>query len=640
MTERFGYNGKILRIDLDTRTSSVEEPGELFWRLYGGGGLLAVHHLLKETPPGIDAFDPRNLLVLTSSVVAGQPYAGLARFTAAAKSPLTGGIGEALSEGPFGAALKRSGYDAIIVRGAATEALRIAIVDGTVSFHDASDLWGLSVQATEDRLAELVPPDSVSATIGPAGENRVRFASIVSARSYQAARMGLGAVMGSKRLKAISISGGKLPAVADPAKCAAMTESYRQRMVDNPLTRWQLDPPGFAAWVELHGIDAALCTYNYRDSAFEHASAYSPEEFMRHYQHDGVCPGCPNACIKFFSAGEAAVYDPRAGGIHQEITGAMGPNLGLSKLEDVLKANILCNDLGLDPDSLGFTLSMAMECVDVGLISEADADGLRFGDGKAVLDMIPRIAARQGFGAVLAEGSLRAARRIGAGAEGFAMQVKGLEMVPFEPRSQTNLALGYAVAPFGPRYVVCEHDWDYDPEVGWEHTLEHSRTLGILEWIGMGHLGPDKVRIFKALSTVWSAADALDMSIFAVAPTRVFSLHEMAELLAAVTGWNTSSYEIMRYGERRIHLMRTYNLREGIGAGDDTLPDRFFDEPVPVGPWKGATLDRATFKECIRTYYRMMGWDDDGIPLKETLLDHNVAWAHGQLAPASGAMAT
>ena len=631
MTALFGYNGKILHVDLGSRTSTVEEPDERFWRTYAGGGLLAAHYLLKETPAGIDAFDPRNLLILTSSVVAGQPYAALARFTAAAKSPLTGGIGEALSEGPFGAALKRSGYDAIIVRGAATGPLRIAIDDGVVSFHDASDLWGLSVQKTEDRLEGLLPADSVSATIGPAGENRVRFASIVSGRAYQAARLGLGAVMGSKRLKAISITGGTLPPVADPAKCAAMTESYRQRMVDNPLTRWQLNPPGFADWVELHGIDAALCTYNYRDTAFDHVSAYSTAEFMRHYRHDGVCPGCPNACIKFFGAGDDATYDPRAGGIHQEITGAMGPNLGLTKLEDVLKANILCNDLGLDPDSLGFTLSMAMECVDVGLLSEGDAEGLRFGAGEAVLDLIPRIATRSGFGAVLAEGSLRAARQIGGEAERFAMQVKGLEMVPFEPRSQTNLALGYAVAPFGPRYIVCEHDWDYDPEVGWEHTLEHSRTLGILEWIGMGHLGPDKVRHFKVLSTVWSAADVLDMSTFAVAPTRVFSLHEMAELLAAVTGWNTSSYEIMRYGERRMHLMRAYNLREGLGAADDTLPARFFDEPVPVGPWQGATLDRATFGECIRTYYRMMGWNDQGVPLKETLLDQNVAWVADQL---------
>ena len=273
MAGPFGFNGRILRIDLSALSSSVEVPNDAFWRIYGGGGLLATHYLLNETPPGIDAFDPENLLVLASSVVAGQPYAGLARFTAAAKSPLTGGIGEARAEGPFGAALKRSGYDAIVIRGAAKRPVRIAIADGTVSFHDASDLWGLRVQETEDRLAGLVPSDGVSATIGPAGENRVRFASIVSARSYQAARMGLGAVMGSKNLKAVTISGGALPPVADPQKCAAMTESYRKRMADNPLTRWQLEPPGFAAWVELHGIDAALCTYNYRDSAFEHASA-------------------------------------------------------------------------------------------------------------------------------------------------------------------------------------------------------------------------------------------------------------------------------------------------------------------------------------------------------------------------------
>jgi aldehyde:ferredoxin oxidoreductase len=171
---------------------------------------------------------------------------------------------------------------------------------------------------------------------------------------------------------------------------------------------------------------------------------------------------------------------------------------------------------------------------------------LRFNDAESLLQIIPLIATRKGFGAVLADGAKRAAEQIGNGAEQYAMHVKGLEMVPFEPRSQTNLGLGYAVAAVGPRYEICEHDWDFDTRVGWPHTLDSSRTIGITERIGMGYLGPEKVRNFKALNNLWSAADALDFSLFAIAPTRVFTLHEMAELLAAVTGWNTSSYEIMR----------------------------------------------------------------------------------------------
>jgi aldehyde:ferredoxin oxidoreductase len=242
--------------------------------------------------------------------------------------------------------------------------------------------------------------------------------------------------------------------------------------------------------------------------------------------------------------------------------------------------------------------------------------------------MMKAIARREGSGDILAEGARRAAEQIGGQAERYALHVKGLEMVCFEPRTQTNLALGYATAPIGPRYDICEHDWDYDTEVGWEHTLHHSRTVSILERIPMDYLGAKKVRNFKALNTLWSAADALDLCIFAIAPTRVFSLADMAAMLGVVTGWNTSGYEIMRFGERRLHLMRAYNLREGLTAADDTLPARFFDEAIrmPGARWDGQRLDRAAFTAAVQTYYRLMGWDDAGRPRYETLLDHHLEW--------------
>lgn len=606
MISRYGYHGRVLHIDLTSRRSWTEEPDEVFWRVYAGGGLLAAYYLLRHTPSGIDAFESANLLILTSGVLAGHPYAGLARFTAAAKSPLTGGIGETRAEGPFGMALKGCGADALIFHGAADTPCHVLIENADVTFHDGSAEWGLGVQATADHLESRFGDAIHTAAIGPTGENRVRYASIISDRSYAAARMGMGAVMGSKRLKSVILRGDHRPPVADPDTCAALTAQYEAKMRGNPLTRWQLDPPGFSAWVHLHGTDAALCTRNYRDGIFEGEAAYEESRFLTEYLHDGDCPGCPNRCIKFFA-------DPRAGGIHQEVTGALGPNFGIASPEFIFRANILCNDLGLDPTSLGFTLSMAME-----------SGALAFGDSDAVRDIIPDIAHRRGLGDVLAEGARRAAVQLG----GPALHVKGLEMVPFEPRTQTNLALGYATAPIGPRYDICEHDWDFDTEVGWDHTLDNSRAAGILERIPMDFLGPTKVRNFKALATLWSGADALDFCIFAVAPTRVLSMHDMPRMLAAVTGWNTSAYEIMRYGERRLHLMRVYNLREGLTAADDTLPDRFFDEPLkmPGSRWDGKCLDRAAFHAAIKTYYRMMGWDDAGRPLPETLIDHRLEW--------------
>jgi aldehyde:ferredoxin oxidoreductase len=274
---------------------------------------------------------------------------------------------------------------------------------------------------------------------------------------------------------------------------------------------------------------------------------------------------------------------------------------------------------------------MAMECVERGILNEGRIGmPLRFGNGEAALAMSEAVARRDGFGDVLAEGVRRAAEAIGPDAVAYALHVKGLEMVPFEPRTQTNLALGYATAPIGPRYDICEHDWDYDVKTGWPHTLDSSRTLGIIDRIPMEYVGIDKVRNFKALNNLWSGADALDLCIFAIAPTRVFTLEEMAEMVAAVTGWNTSSYEIMRFGERRNHLMRAYNIREGMTSADDVLPARFFDEPIAQGAWAGTRINRDSFAEAILAYYRMMGWDDAGRPRYETLVDHHLEWVQDQ----------
>ena len=206
------------------------------------------------------------------------------------------------------------------------------------------------------------------------------------------------------------------------------------------------------------------------------------------------------------------------------------------------------------------------------------------------------------------------------------MHVKGLELVPFEPRSQTNLGLGYATAPIGPRYDICEHDWDFDTAVGWEHSLEFARTLGILERIPMEFVGAKKVRNFKVLNNLWSGADALGYCIFAIAPTRALSLQIMTDMLAAITGWETSSYEILRWGERRNHLMRVYNNREGLTPADDWLPDRFFEEPIDSGAKEGVMLDRDDFRAAIRVYYEMMGWDENGAPRAGTLYDHHLEW--------------
>jgi len=341
--ERFGYHGKILHINLTDQTSQIEQPDENFWRIYGGGGLLATYYLYHLTPPGIDAFNPQNLLIFTTSVMAGLPYAGLARFTTAAKSPLTGGIGETRTEGPFGMAIKSAGVDAIIIQGAAKSPMLIKIEAAKVEFIPGDAYWGLQTTTTYHQLQQRWGEETHCAVIGPAGENKVRYASIVTDGCFQASRMGMGAVMGSKNLKAIILQGNDLPTVFDRDGCEQLTADYKEQMEDNPLTKWQFDPPGFSCWVHTHGIDTALCTNNYSESVFPMADRYAPDHFMQYYDGEAPCPGCPNNCIKRFCPPNAAPEAYLAAGIHQEISGTIGPNCGISDISKIFAANLLCN---------------------------------------------------------------------------------------------------------------------------------------------------------------------------------------------------------------------------------------------------------------------------------------------------------
>lgn len=625
--KQHGYNGKILFVDLGQRTTKVLEPEAKWWRVYGGGGLLGTYFMLSETPAGIDAFDEKNLLIFASSVIAGIEAPGLARFSVVTKSPLSGGIAETRCEGRWGHFLKGSGYDAIIVSGSAETPIYLHLEQGSVTFADAGSLWGKDTfSATKAIEEEHGKEFCCSAVIGQAGENRVRFASIVTDYSVQAARTGVGAVMGSKKLKAIVLSGKKMPPVFDRDELDSISARFEADMLKNELSMWQKEQPGFSAAADLSDFETAyIGKNNFQSDMREGDTAYNRENYLAYYKRSKPCPGCPNDCIKVIDADSG--YEDSAG-IHQEVTGAMGPNIGNNDIELMLRTNVLCNRYGLDPVSLGFTISFAMECFQEGILLKKDTGGIElvFGANDAVEDLVSDIALRRGFGDILAEGSRRASERFGAGAEQYALHVKGVEMVSFEPRTQTNLALGYATAPVGPRYDICEHDWDFDTVSGWHHTLEYSRSLGILQRIPMEYVGPEKVKNYKVLNTIWSAFDVLDLCVFAGAPTRVLSLEMIVKLIHAVTGWKSSSYEVIRWGERRNHLMRIYNLREGLGSEFDILPARFYNDPIKCGRLKGSHIDRERFSQAVRMYYEMMGWDDNGVPRDAVLWDYGLDW--------------
>jgi aldehyde:ferredoxin oxidoreductase len=615
MSSFYGYWGKVLHIDLSSHTWREEYYDEKWYRIYAGGGLMGTYFMLKETLPGVDPFAPENLLIFVSSVVAGLEAPGLARFSVVTKSPLSGGIAEARCEGGFGRSLKASGYDAILIHGRATHPVYLVVSAGSISFIAADDLWGLDTfDATELLMKNTGAGSHGVAVIGQAGERLVRYASIITDFSVAAQRMGTGAVMGSKNLKAVVIQPGELPEVADQAALNSIGSRFLAEMPHNTLSMWQKNAPGFSAAADLSDFDTAyIGTNNFRSDLQVANSDFTRARYMEFYRGANPCPGCPNDCIKYIPSDPNIPY--QSSGIHQEVTGALGPNIGNTSLQLTLQANELCNRYGIDPVSLGFTLSFAMECYETGILTQDETSGLdlRFSNASILLPLIEMIANRQGLGDLLAEGSRLASKAIGKGADQFALHIKGIEMVSFEPRTQTNLALGYAAAPIGPRYDICEHDWDYDVVSGWEHTLELSRAIGIYERIPMQHLGMDKVRNFKGLYLLWSALDVLNICIFASAPTRLLSVEAITRLIGAITGWETSSYELMRWGERRNHIMRVYNLREGLTQADDVLPERFYNTPIDFGRLKGTAINRAQFEQVTKMLYQMFGWDQNGV---------------------------
>ena len=618
---KYGYHGKILHIALNSMEFKEETPEDLLYRRYLGGSNMAAYYLLKSQKPNLDAFAPESPLIFFSGVMSGFNAPGLARFIICGKSPVTGGIGEARGEGPFACALKKTGYDGIIMTGACQKPSILLIDDGNPTLIPANDLWGKSISQCEKIIQQRFP-DSDTAFIGIAGENKVRFANVASNATHQASRAGMGAVMGSKMLKGVIIRGGKLPEVYASKNIEETYNYFQQKMHKNVLSMWQHDRPGFGAWIHTHGIDAAVCVNNYQSATCDYLDEFVPEKFDEFYLGQAPCPHCPNNCIKIYGTKES---DSVSGGLHQEALGALGPNLGNSNLSKIIECNVLCNDLGMDPNSLGYTISFAQECVQNGLL-DAENLNLSFSSDVDLRELTIKIANRDGIGDLLAEGSYRAAIKIGKNAERFSMTVKKNELTPFEGRTQTNLALGFAIAAVGPRYEICEHDWDFDTNVGWAHSLDYCRTLGIIERIPMQYLGKKKVRYFKELNDLWAACDAIGMCLFATAPTRVYSLEDMSKLLHDITGFETSSYEIMRAGAMKNLLFRCYNCIEGFTSADDTLPERFFEEEIDAGSLKGSKLNKADFNEAIRFYYDMVGWDENGVPKESTLYKFDLEW--------------
>lgn len=582
---------------IDLKTGTVEREDRTGEKDHFGGSILGLRLLAERTPPGLDPYDPRALLYVAAGVLGGALAPGLAKAVFLAKSPLTGVAGEAHALGPFAAGMRGAGAKALAITGRAESLSYLLVEDGRVSCRPAGELRGLGTAATTDALRARHGQGAHVAAIGPAGENLVRYAGVVTDLAYAAARYGLGAVFGAKNLKAIVCVGEAPAAVADPGALAGLADFYRNAMPDNALARMQFHDPGFAAWVgdALDPGYASARNFSMSGEPGLRLAAASSYE-GRAVATTGGCPGCPNDCLKVYAPPGSPVR--RSGGLGQEAFLSLGWNLGVDDVDTVLEANALANDLGLDPVSLGGTLAFAMECAARGLLP----GGPEFGDAPAALAR--DIAVRGGsLGGLLADGAARAARALGASP--YAMTVKDAELPCFDPRIQPGIGLGYAVAPHGPRYDAVEHDLDFDPDDGLKYCFPEAARIGA-EPAAAGILDAGRGRRTARLLRLWSALDALNICVFASSPTRPLALDHLTSLVTAVSGQEFGLGDLLGAGRLRLDLMRAYAVREGVAA--DELPARFHEEPITAGPYAGAVLSRESFAGARAALYAELGW--------------------------------
>ena len=624
----YGYNGKILKVNLSTKEIGVDEHDEYFYRTYMGGATLGAYYLLKEMRPKIDAFDPEALIVFAPSILTGTPAPGFARHSVICKSPLTGAIADSQAGGFWGPELKFAGYDAIVVKGRASEPVYLWISDGKIEIKQASHVWGKTTGETQNIIRKELGDDKVRVlTIGPAGERLVRFACIINECKHANGRLGMGAVMGSKNLKAIAARGHGGIKIKDREIVLKWAKWFSTNFMDNPSNAG-LHDLGTGEILTGMNKDGQLPTRNFQTGFFEGAEAISAETMHSTiFQKGEGCYACPVRCKRVVEAENPYPIDSLYGGPEYETLAALGSNCGVSNIVAVAKGNELCNKYGLDTISTGATIAFAMECYENGIINQKDTGGaeLRFGNADAMLEMVELIAKREGIGDILAEGSKIASHRFGKGAEKFAIQVKGLEMGMHDGRVKGMVGLGYAVSPVGADHVVVEHDTDFDfnaPEV----FIEQMKTLGLLQRCKTSGMDYQKIRMFCYLQYHFSFMDSLCLCVLAFAPVRTFKMAHLTDVASAVTGWELSLWEIMKLGERRINMFRVFNEREGFTPEDDWLPERFF-EPIKDGPRQGATYSRQELKEMRELYYGLMNWDPKtGVPTKAKLIELDLPW--------------
>ena len=607
-----GLTGTMLRVDLTNgEVLRVPTPRDVFERFLGARGVGA-YSLFHELKPDTEPLGTDNKLIFLTGPLEGTLAPGANKITVTFRSPLSGTYSFSLCGGHLAPELKFAGYDGVIVEGKSEQPVYLWIDNKHVSLRDASHLWGKLTHDTEDALrAELGDPDVRVACIGPAGEKQVRFACIQADYHREFGRGGAGAVMGAKNLKAIAIRGTGHVEVADPPALERIAEDVYAELAAHPKARArrQYGTPEMVEGVNKLGFWA---TRNFTTGYFEKADRLTGTRLKKElYVGDNSCYACTVACGKISPVTKGPFAGTAIEGAEFETIGLLGANCGVGDPAAIVAATAICDTYGFDTMSAGVVVSFAMEAYERGIISSTDTGGvdLRFGNGDALVTMMQQIADREGLGDLLAEGSKRAAEQLGA--DDLAMHVKGQELATYEPRGVVGMGLSYAISPKGGNHMIA-------PTMGLEVAGDPANRLQ----------SEGKARMVRDTQLIMSVVDSLALCSsmrFVLGP------QSMLELYRAVTGRPLEEEEAYVIGERITNVERLFNVREGLGHTDDTLPERLLAEPMPTGPSIGSTVPLDTM---LAEYYALMEWDSEGVPTQDHLLQLGLEeeWTNSCLA--------
>jgi len=640
----YGYNGKILHVDLTTGDLSVEEPGEVFYRKYLGGSALAMHYLFKDMPAGVDPLGPENVLVVALSVLTGAAVSGQSRVTITAKSPLTGAVGDSQGGGFWPAELKFAGFDAIVIKGKSPKPVYLWINEGSFELRDAAHLWGKITGEVEKAIRDELGDKRVQVLqVGPAGEKAVRFSAVMNNSNRANGRTGMGAVMGSKKLKAIAVRGKNRPQMADKAKLSELAKWGAANLKDSDIAG--LSKYGTSETTGSNNSSGGLPTYNFNSGEFdkwEDIDGTTMFDTILKGAHEGdqlregrdTCYACTVRCKRVVEITEGAYkVDPYYGGPEYETTSTFGNYCGVSDLAAISLANEICNKYGMDTISCGATIAWAFEAFNEGKISLDDTDGLdlTWGNAASMVALTEKIANREGFGDLLAEGSERAAWKTGRGTEAYLITFKGQEAPAHMPRVKRTLAIIYGANPFGADHQSHEHDPALEDD--FEYYEDRMAVLGFTEAQEVRSLSDEKIRFAVHSQRMYSAMDSLNLCQFVFGPAwQLYGPADMVALVKAVTGWDDIEFnDLQRVGERRVNMMRAFNAREGFDRSNDSVPEKFF-KPIKGGVSDGWVLDRDEVAAGMDKYYEFCGWDAaTGNPTRAKLDELELAWVADRL---------